>query len=884
MGEVYKAKDTRLDRIVALKVLPATLAADPEFRERFEREAKSISALNHPNICALYDVGRQDGIEYLVMEYLEGETLAARIERGALPASEALPIAIDIASALDRAHRQGIVHRDLKPGNVMLIKTGASRSGAPQAKLLDFGLAKVNPTAVLSGATTAALPPGGAPLTAQGTILGTFQYMAPEQIDGEEADARTDIFAFGALLFEMLTGRKAFTGKSQASLLGAILKDQPPPVSQVQPLTPPALDRVVSTCLAKDREDRFHTAHDLLLQLRWVVEGGSAAGVPAPVVAHRRNRERVAWTAFTVATLLLLAALVPAWRYFHPAVDERRIQFSTPAPGVLAVNTATPPALSPDGRWLAFVSPPSPGLQQLIWVRRLDDLEAKPLTGTEGAGALFWGPDSRTIAFSAKSKLMRIDVTGGSLQTICDAAATSAGTWSADGTIVYAANTTGSVLGGGTLFRVPAAGGTPAELAKPDRAQQQTGYNWPAFLPDGRHFLVLSWNDEPGKRSIQVGSIDGGPFTDLLHAESQPVYAWPGFLLYTREGVLFSQAFDAGRLRLSGQPMQLASSVVVNRINGRAAFSTSANGILAYRAGAFLDPEADLMWVSRSGQPMGAAGETAAYNQLRLSPDGKRVVTARVDTRTARYELWTVDLGSNVTSRLTFDRPGANDPVWSPDSQSVAFESTATGKREFCTQVIGSQQSTPVYESAEDPKWLDDWSPDGKFLLYHLPAPSKLYALPLQGERKPLRLTESSGLIDSAHFSPDGKWVSYNANDTGKHEVWVASFPAFDQRRQVSLHGGGQARWRGNGKELFYLTEDGQMMLVAIDTDTKTGALTFKTPVRLFQAPIGRPNLTIDSYDVTADGQRFLFVQPRAGGPPVISPITIIVNWHAGVK
>ena len=882
MGEVYKAKDTRLDRIVALKVLPAALAADPEFRDRFEREAKSISALSHPNICALYDVGRQDGTEYLVMEYLDGETLAARIERGTLTPSVALSIAIDIASALDRAHRQGIVHRDLKPGNVMLIKGGASRSGAPHAKLLDFGLAKVNPIAALSGATTAAVPTGGPPLTAQGTILGTFQYMAPEQIEGEEADARTDIFAFGAVLFEMLTGRKAFTGKSQASLLGAILKDQPPPVSQVQPLTPLALDRVVSTCLAKDREDRFHTAHDLLLQLRWIAEGGSAAGVPAPVVAHRRNRERIAWTAFGIATLLLIGALVPAWRYFHPATDERQIQFSIPIPGTPDPGTEAAFSVSPDGRMVAMVAPTGPGRLASVWVRRFDEPDARPLDGTEGAFGPFWSPDSRHLGFFAKTKVMSIDVTGGSPAKICDISISNAsGAWGPDGTILYAAFDTMASNMGAPLYRVPASGGTPVELLRPDAAKRETGYSWPNFLPDGRHFLYLSWSDEPGKRSIRVGSLDGGPPTILMQSELRGVYAPPGFLLVPRDGTLFAQPFDPDRRRLSGEPTRLASGVIFNRVNGGSAFSVSENGVLAYRAGGPIDVDVDLVWFNRSGQPVGKATESASYDQVRLSPDGLHAVASRLNIRSTQYELWTIDLTTGIASQVTFDRPGSNDPVWSPDSKSVAFESISTGRRQFYTQAISSQQSTPVYESAEDPKWLDDWSPvDGKFLLYHLPPPSKLYALPLSADPKPRQLTQSNGLIDSAHFSPDGQWVSYNSSDSDRPEVWVADFPAFDNRQQVSTQGGGLARWRGDGKELFYLTQDGQMMSVAIAVDAKTGALTFKTPSLLFQSPLSRLNLASDKYDVTRDGQKFLFVQPRPRTTSIVPPVTVVMNWR----
>jgi Tol biopolymer transport system component/predicted Ser/Thr protein kinase len=880
MGEVYKAKDTRLDRLVAVKVLPAALASDPEFRERFEREAKSISALNHPNICTLYDVG--DG--FLVMEYLEGETLAARIQKGPLQPTEALSIATEIASALDRAHRQGIVHRDLKPGNVMLTKAGS--------KLLDFGLAKIGQAGAVSGAISSAMrtvtaPPGAgqAPLTAQGTILGTFQYMAPEQIEGEEADSRTDIFSFGAVLFEMLTGRKAFTGKSQASLVGAILKDDPPPVSQLQPLTPPALDRVVKTCLAKDRDDRFQTAHDLLLQLRWIAEGGSAAGLPAPVVAHRRNRERAAWIAFAVAALLWTATLVPAWWYFHTPPDDRQIQFSVATPDTPTTAGAYSPAISPDGRLLAFVAPPSPGAGNVLWVRPIGDLQARPLAGTEGAGSPFWSPDSRYLLYAGGGKLMKVDVAGAPPQKLCDVVNFLGASWNRDNAIVFAIG--GGLAAqsvGGALYQVPASGGAPTEIARPDRTAQHTAYMWPAFLPDGRHFLYLAWSNEPGKRAVYAGSLDGGSPTLLVEAESMALYAAPGFLLYQREGSLLAQAFDPAHLRLSGEPVRVGDNVIFSRTNGRSAFTVSDTGVLAFRVGVAGAAIADLAWVSRAGKPLGTAGDAGEYTQVRLSPDEKRAVVMRTESTGSKIDLWTTDLSSNITSQLTFENTSTSDPVWSPDARAVAFESIAKGRRDFYQQVVGARESTLAFESPDDPKWLDDWSADGKFLLFHLNVPSKLYAVPLSGDRKPLLLAQTQRMFDSAHFSPDSKWVSYNADESGQYEVWVASFPAFDNRRQVSAHGGGQARWRADGKELFFLTPDGQMMSVAIASDVKSGTLEFKAPTPLFVSPIARPSMTVDQYDVARDGQRFLFVRPRREQNAFLPPITVVVNWQAGLK
>jgi Tol biopolymer transport system component len=890
MGEVYKAKDTRLDRLVAVKVLPASLASDPEFRERFEREAKSISALNHPNICTLYDVGRENDTEFLVMELLEGETLAVRIQKGPLPVTDALKIAIEIAGALDKAHRQGIVHRDFKPGNVMLTKTGA--------KLLDFGLAKVGPAGVVSGSAATTMPTITNPLTSQGTILGTFQYMAPEQIEGEEADARTDLFAFGAVLYEMLTGRKAFTGKSQASLLGAILKDEPPPVSSVQALTPPALDRVVKTCLAKERDDRFQTAHDLLLQLQWIAEGGSAAGVPAPVVAHRKHRERAAWIAFAVVAALWLVTLVPAWKYFRAPVDDRQIRFSIVTPDTLggATGIGASPVVSPDGRLVAFASPLSNGARPVLWVRALDSVEARSLPGTEGAGSPFWSPDGLRLGFAASGALKTIALSGGPPQALCDIGSFAGGTWNRGGVIVIATGPVGSLPG---LVRVSEADGSKTPIAKAD-STQGVAYGWPVFLPDNRHVLFTAFATEAAKRGIYAQSIDGGPPTLVLKVESMAAFAAPGFLLYQRQGTLFVQAFDTDTLKVSGEPLRVAEDVLFSSTNARGAFSVSNTGILVYRTGQTSDAVADLAWFSREGKSLGVVGEAGGYNQVRLSPDEKRVATSRLDSKAGKYDIYTLDLPSNITSRLTFEDASVNDPVWSPDSRSVAFEVVKKGKRDFYRQIIGTRDVTLLFESPDDPKWLDDWSPNGpggQFLLFHVPGAGTLYACALsdsstaaastvQGaggaaDRKPLALTRTTALVDSAHFSPDGKLVSYATNESGPYETWVAPFPAFNDRRQVSAHGGGQARWRGDGKELFYLAPEGQMMSVEISTDPKTGAIESKTPTVLFQSPIQRPTLTIDQYDVTSDGKRFLFIQPHRDQNTSLAPITVVVNWQA---
>jgi Tol biopolymer transport system component/predicted Ser/Thr protein kinase len=867
MGEVYKARDTRLERIVAIKVLPDALQLDAHFRERFEREAKSISALNHPNICTLYDKGTQDGIDFLVMEYLEGETLASRLTKSPLPLAEAIKTAIEIASALDKAHRQGIVHRDLKPGNVMLTKSGA--------KLLDFGLAKVGSVISPSGVQPTALPTVTAPLTSQGTLLGTFQYMSPEQVEGEEVDARSDVFAFGAMLHEMLTGQKAFTGKSQASLLGAILKDQPPLVSSVQPLTPPMLDRIVRTCLAKDRDDRFQSAHDLLLQLQWVAEGGSAAGIPAPIVAHRRHRERFAWIALAVVTLLWLATLVPAWKALRPAAPAAPIEF-TVVPADTTNMGPWAPLIAPNGRTMIFPAWRSrPGDRIVLWMRSLDDVAAHPIAGTEAAQApgAFWSADSRSIAFVVAGKLHRMEAGGGPVQTICEIPSVFAGgAWNQHDDIVFA------VLDG-RIFRVPATGGTPVELARSEQARAD-GFTYasPSFLPDGRHFLMTAWHAEPEKRAVQVRSIDDAAAVTVAKTGSNAVYASPGCVLYQRDGTLVAQTFDATRLQASGDPINL-KGVAFNRTNGRGAFSVSDNGLLLYRSGVALDPVSTLTWYDRKGTVLGTVGDDGPYNQIRLSPDETRVVVAFLDTKLATMMVSVLDLTSRITSRMTPVGQAANDPVWAPNSETIAFETRPKGRRDFYTQSVGSPEPTPAFESPDDPKWLDDWSADGKYLLFHLPPPAKMFYVPLSGDRQPVLLTTASASIDGAHFSPDGKWVVYQTTESGISEVWVASFPEFDHRRQVSAHGGGQPWWRGDSKEIFYLRPDGKLMSVTIASEARNGALVFNPPVELFPSPLTSPNLTVDQYSVTRDGRRFLFLQPNRERTTLDAPIGVILNW-----
>src|ERR1700694_2530382 len=549
MGEVYRAKDTRLDRTVAIKVVPAHLADKPELRERFEREARTIASLNHPHICTLHDIGHQDGIDYLVMEYLEGKTLAQRLLKGPLPLEQVLRYAIEIADALDKAHRKGVTHRDLKPGNIMLTKTGT--------KLLDFGLAKLSQEVVPADVQHSQLPTANDPLTAQGTILGTLQYMAPEQLEGREVDARTDIFAFGAVVYEMATGERAFEGKSQASVISAIMSSEPPSMSSLQPMTPPALDRVVKKCLRKDCDDRWQSARDVTDELKWLAAGGSQAGLAAPVVAQRKSRERLAWTVAAIA--IVTAAL--GWGAFaylrHAPEDAQQVRFFVSPPEKVSFDsgvTTSPAAISPDGRRLAFSARDASG-KVSIWVRPLDDPTTEALQGTDDGTSSFWSPDSRTIGFFAQGKLKRIDASGGPVQTLADDPTGRGGTWNPAGVILFTPDVNTP------LYRVASGGGEPALATKLE--PQQTSHRSPSFLPDGRHFLYLVLGGATEPSGIFLGSFDSTESKRLLAAETNALYSTSGDLLFVRQGTLLRQPFDAKKLALSGDPSAVAEHIAV---------------------------------------------------------------------------------------------------------------------------------------------------------------------------------------------------------------------------------------------------------------------------------------------------------------------------------
>ena len=846
MGEVYRARDTRLDRTVAIKILPEHISAKPQARERFEREARAVSSLNHPHICTLYDIGHQDGVDYLVMEYLEGETLAQRIKKGPLPTEQVLQYAIHITDALDTAHRHGVIHRDLKPGNIMLTKTGA--------KLLDFGLAKV--LAAEAGAGVTSLATQTTPLTGEGTILGTLQYMAPEQLEGKEADARTDIFALGEVVYEMATGRRAFAGKSQASLITAIMSQEPKPLTTVHVLSgwpqSAVLEHVIRRCLAKRPDDRWQNAQDVAAELHWIVEGGLETGIGTHLTPRRTRREVVAWVFGGAASLV--AAGLAEMRLRERPVALHPIQFQIALPAKMTFDFGHVPALSSDGRHLVF--PGTIEAKTLLWLRSFDSSTMQPLPGTDDASFPFWSPDSRFIGFFADAKLKKIDVAGGVIQDLCQTGQGFGGTWNKKGLIVFSP---GPGLG---LRRITADNCAPAVPVGSDRLGAENIAFWPSFLPDGRHFLYQSGGRQ--KPAIYLASFDSGVTRSLLPGATQAIYAPPGFLIFQLNDVLLTQPFDARTLRLTGEATRLASGV--------SCFSASDNGLLAYR-GADL-PALQLAWYNRDGKRLGSVGEPGEYTQIVLSPDEKRLAIERRWSGSAT-ELWLLDLATGIFSRLTFQ--DGNDPVWSPDGRQLIFSSNRKGTFDLYRKVIGGGEQQPLFASAE-PKYPEEWSGDGKFLIFINENGRSFYRMALTGEPKPELLLRTEFDKDEPHLSPDGRWIAYGSDESGRWEVYAASFPSFAEKRQVSNAGGGRPTWRVDGRELFYLSLDAKMMAVEV----KIGStLVTGMPRTLFQTPIRAVDPREDQYCATNDGHRFLIGEPLEQST---SAITVVVNWTAMMK
>ncbi len=898
MGEVYRARDTRLERTVAVKILPAHLADSPDLKQRFEREARAISSLSHPHICRLYDVGSQNGTDYLVMEYLEGETLADRLMKGPLPLEQVLKVGGEVADALDKAHRQGIVHRDLKPGNIMLTKAGA--------KLMDFGLAKGTAAAMSAVAAGQNLHPsrpglGGAPgsvgapitpsspttplfsmtgaaspLTQKGMIVGTFQYMAPEVLQGAEADARSDLFSLGCVLYEMATGHRAFEGKSQISVLAAILEKEPEPMSQWQPLTPPALEMVVRTCLAKDPDERLQTAHDLKLQLSWT----SQTLAPAAGKQTKEKAKRHEWAAWAVAALaLVVAALAGVQFWTRPAPQV--IQATILPPEKTAFDPmgdfGGPAVLSPDGEKIAFVvkGADSP---KALWVRSLSSPTAQRLEGTEGAYFPFWSPDSRYLGFFANAKLNKIAATGGPVTTLGDAPSGRGGSWSKNNVIVYAPDFN---VG---LMRISAQGGTPQAATKLDLSKHTT-HRWPWFLPDGKHFLYLATSHSGGVREqngIYFASLEGGASKLVLPTDAGAQYG-SGYLLFHAQTAVMAQRFDPETGKLSGDAFALVDRVQQDDTVWRTLFSVSENGVMVYQSGS-ANAGTRLVWFDRGGKQLGTVGERGQYMDPRIAPDGKRIAVAY---GAPSEDIWVFDTARNIKTRLTFDAPTKFQPAWSPDGQTIAYVAQGgAGAAGDATLYMmgangGGKPRVMVQEKGVTPV-CPSWTPDGKYLLYiaqFRPTNNSIYAVPADGQGKPTQVispTNPQANITRFRISPDGKWIAYVSNESGPTQVYVTAASGQGGKWQISTTGGDYPAWRGDGKELFFF--DPADTLYSADVAGKGGDFEVGQVRRLFHQDASANGM---AYDASRDGKRFVF---NVGTQDASAPLNLVVNWTAEMR
>jgi serine/threonine protein kinase len=848
MGEVYRAKDTRLERTVAIKVLPDHLSS-PEARQRFEREARTISQLSHPHICTLYDVGHEGGVEYLVMEFLDGETLADRLVRGALPIEQALRYGIEITEALDRAHRAGIVHRDLKPSNVMLTRSGV--------KLLDFGLAKLAgpPPGVFSGLSMLPTTPKGANLTAEGTILGTFQYMAPEQLEGKEADSRTDVFAFGAVFYEMVTGRKAFSGGSQASLIASILERQPEPISSIQPAAPPSVDHIVRKCLAKDPEDRWQTAADLASELKWSGETSSTGAVAT--VTPRRPTKR--WARILTGIGLVLFGLAGGL-----LLSRARPQ----RPPVRSVFSVLPPkgselgdwvAVSPDERTLAFVA--TVDGTTTIWLRPFESANARSFPGTEEGLYPFWSPDGRSLGFFAGGKLKRIDLAGGPAQILCDAPAPRGGSWNREGVILFGGQpSTG-------LFRVAASGGSPSAATTLDTTNAEVTHRWPEFLPDGKHFLFYLYSPKPGRSGLYLGEL-GSSSKQLLVAGARRGGFASEHVFFARAGTLLARPFDTKKLNVTGDAVPIAEKVwFATDKFGHSSFSASPLGTIVFRAGT---PELQLTWFDRSGKKIGAAGSPALFDEPMLSPDETRVAVGGSSPETDSGTLWAVDLVRGSISRLTPSEVDANDAVWSPDGERIAYRANVAEGSEVRIRDLASRTEEVVFRSPGLPGPIE-WSPDGAYVVCGRSTETglNLWLVPLVGDRKP-RLLLNESVRRQARFSPDGRFFVYASEESGQNEVYLRRFPPTGERWQVSQGGGAEPYWRRDGREIFYVALDRTMTAVSIRTSPQ---IDIGRPESLFATATRYVPDYRSTYVATRDGRRFLINVPVDQAKPTITVI-----------
>lgn len=877
MGEVYRARDSKLRRDVAIKVLPESLAQDPDALARFEREAHAIAALNHPSILSIFDFATHDGTAIAVMELLEGAPLREKLDAGPLPVRRAVEIAIQIAHGLAAAHGKGVVHRDLKPDNVFVIQDG-------RVKILDFGLARMAAPAGEHVSSLATETSAGRPLTAAGTVMGTVGYMSPEQVRGRDVDARTDIFSFGALLYEMLTGRRAFRGESAADTMSAILNLEPLELLQSGRGIPPALDRIVRHCLEKSPAARFQSAGDIAFALESITSDSSASEIPpspsGPRSARRPASERLAWGAAVLAAAVAAVAVAAALRSGNRAAAlERPVRASIVLPEKTALRHLV---LSPDGRRLAFVARDAAG-QSRLWIRRLDSADVEALPETEGATFPFWSPDGQFVAFFSAGKLKRMDASGGPPQVICDAPLSRGGAWG-DGVIVFAPTVDGG------LFRVSPSGGAPSRLTSLDPARKETSHRFPVFLPDGRRFLYLvadfataSRGDVPGM-GIYVRSIDSKEERFVCPSRSSAVFApaspgsTTGSLLVLRDGNLFAQAFDAKSARVAGDPVPIAESVQYFPQTQAAIFSASADGTLVYQSRS-TPGVAQLVWYDRSGKVLETLGAPANQANPRISPDGKRVALDITDPQSGNTDIWIYEASGGVPTRITTDPALDTSPIWSSDGRRLVFMSLRGSHPDLYERnASGAGGDALIFTAADSEEYPMSESSDGRFILFREITDSTnfgLSSLPVGGKRATPFLKASFGFSDGA-FSPDGRWVAYASNESGRWEVYVAPFPGPGGNWKISSGGGTEPRWRADGKELFYLAADGRLMAAAVKEgppfEAAAAEVLFQTHQRERIA-----STDIFSYDVSPDGQRFLV--NTDSGETTSSPLNLVLHW-----
>ena len=870
MGEVYRARDTRLNRDVALKVIPEIFSADTDRMARFEREAKLLASLNHPHIAAIYGLEESSSTNALVMELVEGPTLADRIAAGPLPLDEALPIAKQVTEALEYAHDHGVIHRDLKPANIKVKPDGT-------VKVLDFGLAK----ALLDDPAEADIrnsPTLSIAATMAGTILGTAAYMSPEQAKGKPADRRADIWAFGVVLFEMLTGQKPFTGETAAETLASVIKEEPP-FERLPSDTPPTIRNLLMRCLEKNVKRRLQH----IGEARIVVEDVLSGNAPVEPVAFAKRERPVGWIAAAILLLALAGVSFIHFRETPPRLVSARLQI--PVPEKMTFFDGSSPSISPNGRWLVFQAI-GPDNVSYLWLRALDSLEVKPLPGTDGYGNApppFWSPDSRYIAFARGGKLRKVDISGEPPQVICEASAAVGGAWNREGILIFGNNSA-------ALMRCSDAGGPTVPLTM--LAQGEVAHRWSVFLPDGHHFLYHRTSGTPETTGIFVGSLDAKPGEQdtkpVLIADRQGEYVasqsgGPGWLLFVRDDTLFAQTFDSGKLELTGEPALIASQVGSFPSSNFATFFVSASGVLVYRGRDISRYQPT--WYDSQGKPAGNLGEPGIYANPAISPDGARVVLQQTDEKSGNRDLWVLDVARGTSMRLTFDPAIENYPVWFPDGSRIAFNSNRKGHFDLYQKAANGVGEDELLLQSDEQKFPTSWSHDGRFLLYTDNAAKTgydMWILPIEGDRKPFAFLRTEFSETQGQFSPDSRWISYTSNESGVSEIYVQPFSPNDApsssspggKWMVSRGGGNFSRWSADGKELFY-TQGGAIMAVDVTVDKIFHA---GIPHKLFDSPG-----VLNGFDITRDGKRFLFVAaPQSAGAPV--PFTVLLNWQAGLK